>query len=224
MSKAIINDLGLVDYQNCYEAMQSFTLSRDEETEDEIWLLEHAAVYTQGLNGQAKHLLNTNTIPVIETDRGGQVTYHGPGQLVVYFLFDLKRKSIGVKAFVHALEESVITLLKDYGIAAARRTGAPGVYVDNKKIAALGIRVKRGCSYHGLALNIDMDLSPFQGINPCGYAGLEVTQLSDFGIKENRKAVIKKLLPLLAQHLKFTYAGWDNFIKAFEQQSDPRAA
>ncbi len=224
MSEAIIKDLAQVDYHLCYEAMQSFTLSRNERTGDEIWLLEHPAVYTQGLNGKPEHLINTHNISVIETDRGGQVTYHGPGQLVVYFLFDLKRKSIGVKAFVHALEESVIVLLKDYGLAAARRTGAPGVYVDNKKIAALGIRVKRGCSYHGLALNIDMDLSPFQGINPCGFAGLEVTQLSDFGIKENRREVIKKLVPLLAQHLKFTYKIQDNYIKTSKQQSGPRAA
>lgn len=221
MNNVIIKNLGLIEYEKCFQAMQSFTQSRDEQTGDEIWILEHPAIYSQGMNGKAEHIINTENIPVIQSDRGGQVTYHGPGQLIVYCLFDLKRCSIGIKGLVHALEESVILLLKEYKLVATRRKAAPGVYINGKKISALGVRVKRGCCYHGLALNIDMELAPFKGINPCGYADLEVTQLSDCGVKDDRKAVIKKLLPILGRQLNFTYTISDNSIDQFP---NPRAA
>ena len=168
---------GEVDYQESWQQMQAFTDSRDENTDDEIWILQHPAVYTLGKNGKPEHLLNAADIPVINSDRGGQVTYHGPGQIVAYTLFDLKRLNIGVRQMVTLLEQAVIELLADRGIIASAKREAPGVYVKNAKIAALGLRVPRGCSYHGLSLNVDMDLEPFSRINPCGYEGLEVTQL-----------------------------------------------
>ncbi|RKZ78760.1 MAG: octanoyltransferase [Gammaproteobacteria bacterium] len=177
----IVKDLGLVDYLPSCEAMQEFTAGRDKNTEDELWLLEHPAVFTQGSNGKAEHILNAGTIPVINTDRGGQVTYHGPGQLVAYTLFDLKRLHIGVREMVSRLENSVIEFLADLNITAQSRADAPGVYVDDRKIAALGLRVKRGACYHGLSLNVDMDLTPFSYINPCGYQGMEVIDLRSLG-------------------------------------------
>lgn len=178
----VIRHEGLVDYDRCWQGMQSFTDARTPATTDEVWLLEHPPVYTLGRNGKQEHLLSTGRIPVIHCDRGGQVTYHGPGQLVVYTLLDLRRRRLGVQSLVHRLEQSVIDLLADHAVSAQRRDGAPGVYVDGRKIAALGLRVRRGCSYHGLSLNVNMDLSPFAQINPCGYRGLEVTQLADLGI------------------------------------------
>jgi len=177
----IVKDLGLVDYLPSCEAMQEFTAGRDKNTEDELWLLEHPAVFTQGSNGKAEHILNAGAIPVINTDRGGQVTYHGPGQLVAYTLFDLKRLHIGVREMVSRLENSVIEFLADLNITAQSRADAPGVYVDDRKIAALGLRVKRGACYHGLSLNVDMDLTPFSYINPCGYQGMEVIDLRSLG-------------------------------------------
>ncbi len=177
----IVKDLGLVDYQQTCDAMQAFTAQRDENTEDELWLVEHPAVFTQGLNGKDEHILNTGNIPVVKTDRGGQITYHGPGQLIAYTLFDLKRKKIGVREMVSRLENSVITMLDELGIKSQARSDAPGVYVENRKIAALGLRVKRGSCYHGLSLNIDMDLSPFLNINPCGYQGMEVIDIKSLG-------------------------------------------
>jgi len=170
---------GLQDYSATLEAMRRFTDDRNRETLDEIWLLEHPPVFTLGQAGRREHLLDPGDIPVIQVDRGGQVTYHGPGQLVAYLLLDLRRIGFGVKRLVNLLEESVIDLLDTYGIDAARRQDAPGVYVAGAKIASLGLRVRNGCSYHGLALNVAMDLEPFRRINPCGYAGLAMTQVSD---------------------------------------------
>lgn len=169
--------LGRVDYTTCLAAMQAFTDQRDADTPDECWLVEHPSVFTLGLAGKAEHVLNAGDIPVVRCDRGGQVTYHGPGQVVLYTLLDLKRADIGVKALVNALEQAVIDLLAPLGITGERRTGAPGVYVAGAKIAALGLRVRRGCCYHGLSLSVAMDLTPFGRINPCGYAGLAVTDL-----------------------------------------------
>ena len=175
----IVRDFGLQDYEPVWHEMQRFTAARDATTPDELWVLEHPPVFTMGLNGKDKHLLNTGTIPVINIDRGGQVTYHGPGQLVVYTLVDLERLKIGVKELVRIIETAVIELLKQYGILAEGKENAPGVYVDDAKIAALGLRIRKNKSYHGLSLNLDMDLSPFLSINPCGYAGMVVTQVRD---------------------------------------------
>jgi len=179
--------------------MQALTLARDERTSDEIWLLQHPPVYTLGLNGKREHLIRNNDIPVIPVDRGGQVTYHGPGQTVVYLLCDIQRLGLGANDFVRRLEQSLIDLLNDYHIQTHRIPGAPGVYVDGRKIAALGLRIKRGRSYHGLSLNIDMDLSPFHDINPCGYPELEVTQLRDLGVHEDMESINQQLI----KHLQF---------------------
>ena len=175
----LTKDLGLVDYVPTWNAMRDFTQQRTATTPDEIWYLQHHPVFTQGLNGKQEHLLAPGDIPVVNIDRGGQVTYHGPGQLVAYLLLDLHRRKGGVKLLVQQIEQAVIDLLAESGIAASRIAGAPGIYVDGNKIAALGLRIRRGMSYHGLALNVQMDLSPFQRINPCGYAGMPVTQLAD---------------------------------------------
>ena len=170
---------GRQDYKPCWRSMVSFTETRDENTPDELWVVEHAPVFTQGLSGRSEHLLASTDIPVVQSDRGGQITYHGPGQLVIYCLIDLKRLGIGVKKIVAIIEQSIIDLLLDYKIHAKRKSGAPGVYVDGDKIAALGLKIKQGKTYHGLSLNIDMDLRPFKLINPCGYADLKVTQMQD---------------------------------------------
>ncbi|WP_343032173.1 lipoyl(octanoyl) transferase LipB [Allochromatium palmeri] len=192
---------GLQDYTATWAAMRTFTDAREASTPDELWLLEHPPVFTLGQAGRPEHLLAPGTIPVIQTDRGGQVTYHGPGQLIAYLLLDLRRAGIGVKRLVERLEQSVIDLLAEQGVEAERRADAPGVYVAGAKIASLGLRVRNGCSYHGLALNVDMDLEPFSRINPCGYAGLAVTQLVDHvpGIRlaETRQA----LAGILTKHL-----------------------
>jgi len=181
--------------------MQVFTERRNPLTPDEVWLLQHPPVYTLGLGGKPEHILDAGAIPVIKCDRGGQVTYHGPGQLVVYLLLDLKRLNLGVKSLVKQTEQALIDLLADYGIEAQRRTGAPGVYVGEAKIAALGFRIRRGGCYHGLALNVDMDLAPFRRINPCGYAGLEVTRLKDWGVKDDVETVGEALLAHLLRTL-----------------------
>lgn len=178
----MLRQLGLQDYQTVWHSMQQFTAERTPETIDEIWITEHSPVYTLGLNGKHEHVLHAGDIPLLETDRGGQVTYHGPGQLVVYFLVDLRRLAMGPRQAVTLLENAMVNTLSQYGVSAQARADAPGVYVEGKKIGALGLRIKRGCTYHGLSLNNDMDLTPFQHINPCGYAGLQVTQLADFGI------------------------------------------
>lgn len=186
------------EYQAVWQAMQAFTDSRTPTTPDEIWLVEHAPVYTQGQAGKPEHLLNPGNIPVIKTDRGGQVTYHGPGQIMAYILADLQRSGHYIKQLVFEIEESLIATLAIYGIEqACRKAGAPGVYVPGKhdlaKIAALGIKVRRGCTYHGLALNVDMDLSPFEGINPCGYAGLQTVSMASCGVKADWTAVAQTL-------------------------------
>lgn len=175
-----IKHLGLQEYEATFQAMRDFNEKRDSDTEDEIWLLEHYPVYTLGLSDKTEHLLDTGNIPIVKTDRGGQVTYHGPGQLIVYLLIDLKRRPYAIKKLVSLIESSIIDYLEGCGVESKRKTGAPGVYVGNEKIAALGIRVRKGCTYHGLALNIDMDLKPFEGINPCGYEGLVCTQLVNY--------------------------------------------
>ena len=172
-------ELGQVDYQPTWHAMQRFTDSRGADTPDEIWLLEHSPVFTQGQAGKAEHVLFPGDIPVVQVDRGGQVTYHGPGQLVAYLLLDVRRSGIGVRELVSRIERSLIDLLASYGVNANAKPDAPGVYVDGAKIASLGLRIRNGRSFHGLALNVDMDLQPFQRINPCGYAGMAMTQLAD---------------------------------------------
>lgn len=172
--------LGLADYQPVFEAMKQFNTQRTHDTEDELWLVEHPPVFTQGLAGKPEHLLLRNDIPVVQIDRGGQITYHGPGQLVVYTMIDFKRRHMSVRQIVSALENAIIATLAEYNIASASDPNRPGVYVGDKKIASLGLRIKNGSVYHGLALNVNMDLSPFQQINPCGYAGLEMTQMADF--------------------------------------------
>jgi lipoyl(octanoyl) transferase len=173
----IIKDLGLIDYALAFRAMKDFTLSRKTEAEDELWLCEHPPVFSQGSNGKEEHLLNTGSIPVFRSDRGGQVTYHGPGQLIAYTLFDLKRSDLGVKKMVMLLEQTVISLLAMQGLLAYTDPEAPGVYVEGSKIASLGLRIKRGCCYHGISLNVDMDLSPFLSINPCGIKGMKMIDL-----------------------------------------------
>ncbi|OSI10891.1 lipoyl(octanoyl) transferase LipB [Neisseria zoodegmatis] len=172
--------LGLADYQPVFEAMKAFNAERTDTTEDELWVVEHPPVFTQGLAGKPEHLLLHSDIPVVQIDRGGQITYHGPGQLVVYTLIDFKRRKTSVRNIVTALENSIIDTLNEYGIRAAADPQRPGVYVDGRKIASLGLRIKNGSVYHGLALNINMDLTPFQQINPCGYAGMEMVQMADF--------------------------------------------
>jgi len=193
--------LGRVEYLPTWQAMQDFTATRGPDTPDEIWLLEHPPVYTLGLAGKPEHLLRATDIPVVKIDRGGQITYHGPGQIVVYLLLDLKRRNIGVKALVRRMEQAVIDLLAEFDIQAERRDKAPGVYVGNAKIAALGLRIKNGCCYHGLCLNVDMDLSPYAAINPCGYAGLAVTQCRDVGIQDGMETLGEKLVEHLRKNL-----------------------
>lgn len=193
--------MGLTDYRPTWDAMRSFTDQREPGTADEIWLTEHPPVFTQGLNGRAEHLLAPGDIPVLQIDRGGQVTYHGPGQLVLYCLLDLPRLGLGVRGLVGAIERSVIELLAEHAIEARTLPGAPGVYVGDAKIAALGLRVRKGCCYHGLSLNIDMDLEPFSRINPCGYEGLEVTQLADLGVSLDVTQAGERLAQLLTGNL-----------------------
>ncbi|MCH8078866.1 MAG: lipoyl(octanoyl) transferase LipB [Gammaproteobacteria bacterium] len=199
----IIRTKGFCHYDEIYTAMSRFTDNRNSKTTDEIWCLQHPPVYTLGLNGQSHHIIDTGNIPVIETDRGGQITYHGPGQLMVYLLMDIKRKAIGVKDFVHRMEQSVIDMLHGYGIEAILREDAPGVYVNHRKISALGIRIRRGCSYHGLSINVDMDLAPYNGIHPCGFPELEITQMKAFGIDEDLTQVTKNLLPHLLEQMEY---------------------
>ena len=197
----IVKWLGRVPYEPTWRAMQQFTDARDAETSDELWLLEHEPVYTLGMNADSAHVLNAGDIPVVRIDRGGQVTYHGPGQLLVYPLIDLRRAHLGVRDLVTALEGAVVDLAAQYGIHASCRARAPGVYVADSKLASVGLRVRRGGSYHGLALNVNMDLEPFGRINPCGYAGLKMTQLAALGAAGGLEQVGLKLAPLLAARL-----------------------
>lgn len=198
-----VRELGTVGYADTLASMRRFTAARGPATLDEIWLLEHPPVYTLGLNGRESHVREAGTIPLCRSDRGGQVTYHGPGQLVAYVLLDLARRGLGPRRLVHLLEQAVIDLCAGLGVAAGRRAGAPGVYVGAAKLAALGLRVRRGCSYHGLALNVNMDLGPYRGIDPCGNAGLAVTRLRDLGIEieiaEVKRRIASHLLDQLAE-------------------------
>ena len=195
-----VRQLGTCDYLETYQAMTELTAMRNASSHDEFWYLQHHPVYTLGLNGKRHHLLQETAIPLVKSDRGGQITYHGPGQLVTYLLVDIARRQLGIKDFVYRIEQALINLLADYQIQAARLAGAPGIYVDGAKIAALGLRVKQGRTYHGLALNLDMDLSPFQDINPCGYHGMAVTQLTDL-IEHAEKPIIEAIAPQLHDHL-----------------------
>lgn len=203
MPDVILRNLGYADYEPVWRRMQAFTDSRDEGTADELWLVEHPPVFTLGLNGRAEHVLDPGDIPVIQVDRGGQVTYHGPGQAVLYVLVDLRRRSLGVRALVTLLEQAIIAFLAGHGIRAEVRPDAPGAYVGGAKIAALGLRVRRGASYHGLSLNVDPDLSAFARINPCGYEGLETTSLKALGVEMDvetaGRAVADKLMQGLAR-------------------------
>ena len=191
-----------MDYEPVWRAMQAFTDSRDENTPDEIWLVEHPPVFTQGQAGKAEHLLAPGDIPVVQVDRGGQVTYHGPGQIVAYTLIDIKRLELGVRELVTGIEEAILTVLDSYGVKAQRLAGAPGIYVEGVKIASLGLRVRRGKSFHGLALNVNMDLEPFQRINPCGFQGMQVTNLSAFADVDSQQ-VEERLIASLATVLSY---------------------
>lgn len=204
MTKVIIRKFDTRDYLSTWNEMKHFTDTRQAETLDEIWLLQHPPVFTQGLAGKPEHVLNLNQIPLVQTDRGGQVTYHGPGQLVVYVLFDLKRLNIGIRQLVTRLETTVIDLLKDYGISSQSRCDAPGVYVDTSKICSIGLRVRKGCAYHGIALNVNMDLAPFSYINPCGFQGLYMTQISHFVKNVTVDEVGQNILKPLMQEFGFT--------------------
>lgn len=199
VAKTIVRRLGLQDYAEVLRQMQQFTLHRGSELADEIWITEHRPVYTLGLNGKRDHILQQVDIPLVESDRGGQVTYHGPGQLVVYLLADLRRLGLGARQVVSLLEQAMIATLSQYGITAEARADAPGVYVDQRKIGSLGLRIRRGCCYHGLSLNNDLDLAPFQAINPCGHAGLQVTRMADLGIHITTEALA---VPVVQQIIK----------------------
>lgn len=196
----IIRQLDNMDYTQVWQAMKDFTDNRDEQTSDELWLVEHPPVFTQGQAGKEEHLLMTGDIPVVKVDRGGQVTYHGPGQQVIYFMIDLRRRNMGVRQLVTLIEDGIIAALADYQITANAKPDAPGVYVDNRKVASLGLRVRKGCSFHGLAINVNMDLSPFLRINPCGYAGMEMVQTADINgpktVTEAGKALVEHLIKL----------------------------
>jgi lipoyl(octanoyl) transferase len=205
LSDVAVRELGRTEYETTWQAMRTFTDARTPTTPDEIWLTEHSPVYTLGLAGRREHLLRENGIPVIKSDRGGQITYHGPGQLVAYLLFDLRRAKLGVREMVRHIEAAVITWFASCRVHAYGKTAAPGVYVGcdgvEAKIAALGLKVRNGCTYHGLAVNIDMDLAPFSDIDPCGYAGLRVTQLADFGVRRTIDDAGRELAPILAARL-----------------------
>ncbi|EEX65268.1 lipoyl(octanoyl) transferase LipB [Vibrio metoecus] len=214
-NQLLVRCLGRQNYTPVWQAMHQFTDQRDSTTRDEVWLVEHNPVFTQGQAGKAEHLINTGDIPVVQSDRGGQVTYHGPGQLVAYFLIDLRRKRLGVRELVTHIENLVIHTLQHYHIDSAARPDAPGVYVQNKKICSLGLRIRKGCSFHGLALNIQMDLSPFLRINPCGYAGMEMVQVSDFSgpieKEQVEKILIQKLVTLLEyEHVEFSTEAYNH--------------
>ncbi|MBS0497381.1 MAG: lipoyl(octanoyl) transferase LipB [Proteobacteria bacterium] len=196
----VVKTLGLCDYQTTWQAMKDFTHHRSEQTRDEIWLLQHPPVFTQGIAGKPEHLLHDHGIAVIKTDRGGQITYHGPGQIIAYLLLDIRRLKLSVRELVRQMENAVIDVLQDYHVKAAGRTEAPGVYVGKAKIASLGLKIRKNFCYHGIALNVDMDLTPFSYINPCGYQGLQVTQTKDLGIPDGVEVLGEKL----ANHLQET--------------------
>lgn len=201
MTDIVVRQIGTAAYGATVNRMREYTDSRDEDSTDELWILQHPPVFTLGQSADQTHVLRAGEIPVVQTDRGGQVTYHGPGQLVIYVLVNLKRRGIGVRAMVQTMENAVIDLLATHDIDAVSRRDAPGVYVSGKKIAALGLRVRRGCTFHGLSLNVDMDLSPFADINPCGYVGLEVTQLKDEGVALTVEQAGERLSSILCDKL-----------------------
>jgi len=199
----IIKQLGIQDYQKSWDKMLDFTNRRKPDTPDELWLLEHKPVFTQGRAGKKEHIIQKTDIPIVQSDRGGQITYHGPGQLVIYFLLDLKRLGLGIKSLVNLLEQSVIELLAGLNIKAETKTGAPGVYVKNSKIAALGLRVRNSCTLHGLSLNVDMDLKPFSYINPCGYKDLAVTQIKDIIGNVDFSSIRQDLVAIIGRNLGY---------------------
>lgn len=203
-AKVVVRRLGRQDYAPVFETMRAFSLAARPCQDDEIWLLEHNPVFTQGINGKPEHLLAPGDIPVVETDRGGQVTYHGPGQLVVYLLLDVKARGLGVRQLVTTIEQSVVELVERWGIQATAMASAPGVYVGERKLASLGLRIRRGRCYHGLSLNVAMDLAPFQRIDPCGFAGLQMTQLRDLGADISLHRASEALLPILIRNLGYT--------------------
>jgi len=200
-SPVIIRKRGVIDYATCYREMREFTEARDSNTIDEIWCVEHPPVFTLGTNANPDHILDTGDIPVIKTDRGGQVTYHGPGQLVVYVLLDLQRARLGIRDLVCRLERSIVEMLASANITAAGKPDAPGVYVNDAKVASVGLRVRKHCSYHGVAINVNMDLEPFSRINPCGYPGLDVVRTADLGGPDDLAATTRQLLPELLREL-----------------------
>ncbi len=199
----IIRQLGRCDYLPTWQAMREFTDARNDDTLSELWVVEHPPVFTQGQAGKAEHLLGPGDIPVVQTDRGGQVTYHGPGQLVIYLLLSLREAGVGIRRLVTIMENAIVALLAAHGIEAVARADAPGVYVDDSKIASLGLRVRHGCTYHGLALNVSNDLEPFQRINPCGHAGLQVTSTSSLGIAQDQSELAEELVRLLCDALAY---------------------
>lgn len=203
MNNFHLYNLGKIEYSVAFSHQKQFVKQRHPDTVDEVWCLEHPPVYTLGLSGKTEHIIDRGNIPIVQTDRGGQVTYHGPGQLVVYPLLDLKRRKISVKNYVRLLEQAIMDTLNEFDVSARRIQGAPGVYVDDRKIAALGIRMRKGCCYHGISLNVDMDLSPYDGINPCGYEGLAVTQLKDLGVDTNISSIMPVLATALANQLGY---------------------
>ena len=202
-SNLVVQDLGLTDFEATWQAMQAFTANRDAQTADTFWVTEHPAVYTLGLNRKGVRMPSRQDIPVVNTDRGGKITYHGQGQLIVYVMVDLKRKGINVRQLVSGIENAIIQLLAEFNIEAVAKPDAPGVYVEGKKIASLGLRLKNQCCYHGLSLNVDMDLSPFNAIDPCGYQGLEVTQLKDLGVHFSQQEIAAKLIQYLTNTLNY---------------------
>ncbi len=205
----IVRELSVIDYLPVWEAMKTYTDQRDASSNDELWLLEHNSVFTQGQAGKAEHVLAAGDIPIVQADRGGQVTYHGPGQLVAYVLFDVKRLGVTVRALIHGVEDILVKLLALWGIEAYADPKAPGVYVNGAKIAQVGMRIRKGCSFHGLSLNLNMDLEPFNRINPCGYAGLAVTQLSNISAYNDEKlqTIKQQLIDTFCQHFNFNYKG-----------------
>ena len=215
----IVRQLGRQTYVPIWQRMQAFTDQRSAESVDELWLVEHDPVFTQGQAGKAEHLLMPGDIPVVQVDRGGQVTYHGPGQQVAYFMIDLRRKKIGVRQLVTAIESAVVDLLKGYGIESAPRPDAPGVYVEDKKICSLGLRIRKGSSFHGLALNVKMDPEPFQRINPCGYAGMQITQVSECGGPGELVTVGEDLVASISKLLDYSILSWESEFS--EQPSVP---
>jgi lipoyl(octanoyl) transferase len=199
----VVKNLGEKPYAETWQAMKSFTDSRDECAADEFWFVQHPPVYTLGQAGKVEHLLTPGDIPIVHSDRGGQVTYHGPGQLVCYLLLDIRRLQLGVRDLVTAIEQSIVQLINSYGVAAEAKPEAPGVYVDGRKLAALGLRIRKGCSYHGLSLNVDMDLGPFSNINPCGIEGLEVVDMKRLGIDRPMAEIMEELTDILVRQVGY---------------------